>query len=263
MKKILKISEILGVLSIFVFLSLGCTKKVEMVRANTPEEAINLFNTYNLENNVEEMVKLYSDEYIDYIGYDASQIIKIMKSNRKDLNIKSSTVKSIEDVNENLKKAVVTISAVVDNEDTTEDYVYALIKEDGGWSVSPDGITECIEFDVPMNKEKELNLNLVKEAVQFDGVLIRVNLYNDTSNSYVFGTTDEKTEIIVETTEGTFTSIVEEPQKIEKKARNYFIAKIENLKGDITKVTVTSVFDVDKDGNAILDTKKDITAYSK
>ena len=46
MKKILKISEILGVLSIFVFLSLGCTKKVEMVRANTPEEAINLFNTY-------------------------------------------------------------------------------------------------------------------------------------------------------------------------------------------------------------------------
>lgn len=147
--------------------------------------------------------------------------------------------------------------------DTTEDYVYALIKEDGGWSVSPDGITECIEFDVPMNKEKELNLNLVKEAVQFDGVLIRVNLYNDTSNSYVFGTTDEKTEIIVETTEGTFTSIVEEPQKIEKKARNYFIAKIENLKGDITKVTVTSVFDVDKDGNAILDTKKDITAYSK
>ena len=132
MKKILKISEILGVLSIFV-LSLGCTKKVEMVRANTPEEAINLFNTYNLENNVEEMVKLYSDEYIDYIGYDANQIIKVMKKNRKDLNIKSSTVKSIEDVNENLKKAVVTISAVVDNEDTTEDYVYALIKEDGGW----------------------------------------------------------------------------------------------------------------------------------
>lgn len=263
MKKILKISGVLSILWIFVFLSFGCTKKVEMVRPNTAEEAINLFNKYNLENNVEEMVKLYSNEYIDYIGYDASQIIKIMKKNRKDLNIKSSTVKSIEDVNENLKKAVVTISAVVDNEDTTEDYVYALIKEDGGWSVSPDGITECIEFDVPMNKEKELNLNLVKEAVQFDGVLIRVNLYNDTSNSYVFGTTDEKTEIIVETTEGTFTSIVEEPQKIEKKARNYFIAKIENLKGDITKVTVTSVFDVDKDGNAILDTKKDITAYSK
>ena len=108
-----------------------------------------------------------------------------------------------------------------------------------------------------------LNLNLVKEAVQFDGALIRVNLYNDTNNSYIFGTTDEKTEIVVETTEGTFISIVEEPQKIEKKARNYFIAKVENLKGEITKVTVTSVFDVDKDGNAILDTKRDITAYSK
>ena len=42
------------------------------------------------------MVKLYSNEYIDYIGYDANQIIKVMKKNRKDLNIKSSTVKSDE-----------------------------------------------------------------------------------------------------------------------------------------------------------------------
>ena len=263
MKKILKISSILGILSIFVFLSFGCMKKVEMVRANTAKEAINLFNTYNLENNVEEMVKLYSNEYIDYIGYDANQIIKVMKKNRKDLNIKSSTVKSIEDVNENLKKAVVTISAVIDNEETTEDYIYAVIKEDDGWAVSPDGITECINFDVPMSEEKELNLNLVKEAVLFDGAIIRVNLYNNTNNSYVFGTKDEKTEIVVETTEGTFTSVVEEPQKIDKKARNYFIAKVENLKGEITNVTVTSVFDVDKDGNAVLETKRDITAYSK
>ena len=61
----------------------------------------------------------------------------------------------------------------------------------------------------------------------------------------------------------TFTSVVEEPQKIDKKARNYFIAKVENLKGEITNVTVTSVFDVDKDGNAVLETKRDITAYSK
>ena len=263
MKKILKMSRVLGVLLLFVFLSLGCTKNVEMFRSNTAEEAINLFNTYNLENNVEEMVKLYSNEYIDYIGYDASQIIKVMKKNRKDLNIKSSTVKSIEDINENLKKAVVTISAVIDDKETTEDYVYAIIKEDNGWAVSPDSITECINFDVPMSKEKELNLNLVKEAVQFDGALIRVNLYNNTNNSYVFGTEDEKTEIVVETTEGIFTSIVEEPQKVDKKARNYFIAKIENLKGEITKVTVTSVFDVDKDGNTILDTKRDIIAYSK
>lgn len=263
MKKILKISGMLGILLIFVFLSFGCTKNVEMVRANTPEEAINLFNTYNSENNVEEMVKLYSNEYIDYIGYDANQIMKVMKKNRKDLNIKYSTVKGIEDINENLKKAVVTISAMVDDEEVTEDYVYAVIKEDNGWAVSPDGITECINFDVPVDKEKELNLNLVKEAVLFDGALIRVNLYNNTNNSYVFGTTDEKTEIVVKTTEGTFTSIVEEPQKIEKKARNYFIAKLENLKGEIIRVTVTSVFDVDKDGNAILDTKRDITVYSK
>ncbi len=114
-----------------------------------------------------------------------------------------------------------------------------------------------------MDKKKELNLSLVKEAVQFDGALIRVNLYNDTNDAYVFGTQDEKTSIVVETTEGTFTSRVEQPQKIDKKVRNYFIAKIENLKGDIKKVTVTSVFNLDKDGNAILDTKRDIVVYNK
>ena len=263
MKKILKISGVLSILWIFVFLSFGCTKKVEMVRPNTAEETINLFNKYNLENNVEEMVKLYSNEYIDYIGYDASQIIKIMKSNRKDLNIKTSTVKSIEDVNENLKKAVVNINAVINGEETNEDYVYALIKEEDGWSISPDGISECINFDVPANKEKELNLNLMKEAVLFDGALIRVDLYNDTSNSYIFGTKDDKTQIIVETTEGTFTSEVEEPQEISKRVKSYFIAKIQDLKGDIKKVTVTSIYELDKEGNVIVDSKRDIVAYNK
>lgn len=263
MKKILRIYGVLGILSIFIFLSLGCRKKVEMIRANTAEEAINLFNTYNLANNVEDMVKLYSNEYIDYVGYDLNQITKVMKKNRKNLNITSSNIKSIEKVNENLKKAVITISSVVNNESDTEDYIYAIIKEESGWSVSPDAITKCIEFDVPMDRKKELNLNLVKEAVQFDGALIRVNLYNDTNDSYVFGTTDEKTEIIVETTEGIFKSVVEQPQKIDKKARNYFIAKIENLKGDIKNVKLTSVFNLDKDGNAILDTKRDITVYNK
>ena len=263
MKKLLKISKILGILSIVLLMFIGCSKKIEMVRCNTPEETIELFNKYNVENNVEEMVRLYSNVYIDYIGYDVNQITKVIKTNRKDANIKSSTTKSMEDIDENTKKAVGTITSVIDDKESTEDYVYALIKEDNGWSISPDGIKECINFDVPMNTKKELNLHLMKEAIQFDGSLIRVNVYNDTSNVYVFGTEDEKTEIVVETTEGTFKSIVEEPQKIDKRVNSYFIAKIQDLKGDIKKVTVTSVFDVDKDGNTVLDTKRDITVYNK
>lgn len=263
MKKLLKMFKILSAMLIILLMFIGCSKKVEMVRCNTPEETIELFNKYNVENNVEEMVRLYSNVYIDYIGYDVNQLTKAINSNRKGVNIKSSTTKSIEDIDEKTKKAVVTITSVIDNEESKEDYVYALIKEDNGWSISPDGIKECINFDVPMNTEKELNLHLIKEAVQFDGALIRVNVYNDTNNIYVFGTEDEKTEIIVETTEGTFKSIVEEPQKIDKRANSYFIAKIQDLKGEIKKVTVTSVFDVDKDGNTSLDTKRDITVYNK
>lgn len=263
MKKLLKISKLSSVMLIILLMFIGCSKEVEMVRCNTPEETIELFNKYNVENNVEEMVRLYSNAYIEYIGYNAKQLMKAIKSNREGVNIKSSTTKSIEDVDEKTKKAVVTITSVIDNEESTEDYVYALIKEDDGWSISPDGIKECIDFDVPMNTEKELNLHLIKEAVQFDGALIRVNVYNDTNNIYVFGTEDEKTEIIVETSEGTFKSIVEEPQKIDKRANSYFIAKIQDLKGEINKVTVTSVFDVDTDGNTSLDTKRDITVYTK
>ena len=103
-----------------------------MVRANSAEEVLNLFNTYNSENNVEEMVKLYSNAYINYIGYDANQIIKNIKANRKDVIINLSTTKSIEDINDNLKKAIVNISAVINGEETNEDYEYALIKEENG-----------------------------------------------------------------------------------------------------------------------------------
>lgn len=263
MKKLSKMSKILSVMLVILLIFVGCSKKVDMVRSNTAEEIIELFNKYNVENNVEEMVRLYSNAYIDYIGYDITQLTKAIKSNRKGVNIKSSTTKNIEDIDEKTKKAVVTITSVINDEESTEDYVYALIKEDDGWSISPDGIKECINFDVPMNTKKELNLHLMKEAVQFDGALIRVNVYNDTNNIYVFGSEDEKTEIIVDTTEGTYKSIVEEPQKIDKRANSYFIAKIQDLKGEIKKVTVTSVFDVDKDGNTILETKREITVYNK
>lgn len=263
MKKFKRLLTLLCLVSIISILITGCSKEVEMVRGNTAEEVLELFNKYNTENNIEEMVKLYSDEYIDYIGYDANQIIKMIKTNRKDATINSSTTKSVEDISENLKKAVVNINAVINGEETNEDYDYALIKGDNGWSISPDGISECINFDVPANKEKELNLNLMKEAVVFDGALIRVDLYNDTSNSYTFGTESDKTQIIVETTEGTFTSEVEEPQEISKRVKSYFIAKIQDLKGDIKKVTVTSIYDLDKGGNPIADSKRDVVAYNK
>ena len=217
MKNFKKLLTLLCLVTIVFTMLTGCDKKVEMVRANSAEEVLNLFNTYNSENNVEEMVKLYSNAYINYIGYDANQIIKNIKANRKDVTINSSTTKSIEDINDNLKKAIVNISAVINGEETNEDYEYALIKEENGWSISPDGIIDCVEFDVPANEDKQLNLRLIKEGVMFNGALIRVNLYNNTNNTYTFGTEDDKTEIIVETSEGTFTSEVMEPQKIDKK----------------------------------------------
>ena len=245
MKNFKKLLTLLCLVTIVFTMLTGCDKKVEMVRANSAEEVLNLFNTYNSENNVEEMVKLYSNAYINYIGYDANQIIKNIKANRKDVIINSSTTKSIEDINDNLKKAIVNISAVINGEETNEDYEYALIKEENGWSISPDGIIDCVEFDVPANEDKQLNLRLIKEGVMFNG------------------TEDDKAQIIVETSEGTFTSEVVEPQKIDKKVKSYFIANIQDLKGDIKKVTVTSIYDLDSDGNPLKDSKREIVVYNK
>lgn len=263
MKKTLKISGIIGILAILALCCFGCSKEIEMVRPSTAEEAINLFNQYNTENNIKEMVKLYSNEYIDYVGYDASKIIKVIEKNRKNLEIKSSVVKNIEDINEKVKKATVTITSIVDDKEISDDYIYAIISEDNGWAISPDGIIECKNFNVPMSTKGELNLNLIKEAVLFDGSLIRVNVFNDSKKEYVFGTEENKSEIIVKTTEGTFKTTIEEPQKIAKNVRSYFIAKLENLKGDIETVSVTSVYELDKDENVLTDTNREIIIYRK
>ena len=65
MKNFKKLLTLLCLVTIVFTMLTGCDKKVEMVRANSAEEVLNLFNTYNSENNVEEMVKLYSNAYIN------------------------------------------------------------------------------------------------------------------------------------------------------------------------------------------------------
>ena len=97
MKKIKRLLTILCLVSIISILLIGCGKKVEMVRVSTSEEVLELFNKYNTENNIEEMVKLYSDEYIDYI---VPQIYWSSENNLADYEILvewwSDTVKNSE-----------------------------------------------------------------------------------------------------------------------------------------------------------------------
>lgn len=263
MKKFKNILILVCLVIITFAMFTGCDKKVEMIRSDSAEEVLDLFNKYNTENKIEEMVKLYSNAYINYVGYDINQIAKNIKSNRKDVIFKSSITKSIEDINENLKKVTINIVASINGEETNDDYVYALIKDKDGWSISPDGIINCIEFDVPANKDNDLNLRLIKEGIMFDGALIQINLYNNTNNEYIFGVEDDKAQIVVETSEGTFISEIEEPQKVDKKLKSYFMANIKDLKGDIKKVTITSIYNLDNSGNILRDSKREIVVYNK
>ncbi|MDU3722710.1 MAG: hypothetical protein E7G24_05795 [Clostridium celatum] len=256
-----KISALFSIM--LVLFLVGCSKEIVRVKAPTAEEALSLFNKYNVDNNIEEMVKLYSDVYVDAIGYSTNQIIKIMKNNRKDVEINSATIESLEAVDDNTQKANVSITAIVNGEESTESYTYAVLKEGDGWAVSPDGIIGCMNFDVPVSKSKELNLNLVKEIINFTGGIIRVDVVNNSSNDVIFGTNDAKTEVLVETTEGTYKNTLEQSATVNKRSRSSFMSSIDGIKGEIQKVTVTNIYDADKDGNAIDTTKRDIIVYSK
>ena len=117
-----KISALFSIM--LVLFLVGCSKEIVRVKAPTAEEALSLFNKYNVDNNIEEMVKLYSDVYVDAIGYSTNQIIKIMKNNRKDVEINAATIESLEAVDDNTQKANVSITAIVNGEESTESYTF-------------------------------------------------------------------------------------------------------------------------------------------
>ena len=96
----------------------GCTgKDIDGVKASTPQEAIDKFNQYNTEGNIEEMVKLYSDVYVDSVGYSRKQISKMLKRNSSNIKVVKVESKSMDDISDTIKKATVTITSKEDNKD--------------------------------------------------------------------------------------------------------------------------------------------------
>ena len=261
-KKLVKLLSVIGISSVLL-MGCGKSKDVEPLRLPTAEEAVEQFNLYNKENNVNEMARLYADCYVDSTGYDLGTIQKILKNSRKEAEIITSELVSMEDFDANIKKATIKITSKVNNEETTENYDYAVIKEEDGWAVSPDGIIKCEDFNIPMSNKGELNLNLAKNVTLYEGGMIRVNVFNDSKNKFMFGSNDNKCDIIVETSTGKYVTTMDEPTKLEKNVNSYFLARMKELNGEITKVTVTNIYELDKDENIVEDSKKDIIVYEK
>ena len=88
-------------------------------------------------------------------------------------------------------------------------------------------------------------------------------MYNYTTGQYQFGEEDDFCQIIVETTEGEYTTSMESVGSLAKKTQTYFTAKVEDIKGDVTKITLTNVYDLDSEGNIIEDSKRDVVVYEK
>lgn len=255
---------ILSIIMIFtISLFTGCTgKDINGVKVNTAEEALKQFNQYNVDGNIEEMVKLYSDVYVDSVGYNRKQISRILKKNSGDVKVIKAETTKIEDVNDNVKKAIVSITSKQDDkEQITNDYIYAIVKEEGGWAVSPDGVYKCQNFNIPAPNQKELNLNLAKEIFVFDGIILRINLLNDSKKQMVFGKEGNYSKVVVDTKEGKYETTIEQIVPVDSTTQTYFLTRINGLKGDIQKVTITSIYEGDGKGNPIDGTEKDFVAY--
>lgn len=265
MKNLRKITKILLSVTLIGALFTGCSSSdVKRVKSSTAEEAIELFNKYNEEDNVEEMVKLYSDVYMDAVGYTTGTIVKMLKENRKDVDVTKSEVVSVEDIDENTKKAeILSTTKNKEGEEESYTYVYGILKEEGGWSVSPDGVIGFVNYDQPEMDKDALNFYLSKTIDTFDGTVFRVEVYNYTTGQYQFGEEDDFCQIIVETTEGEYTTSMESVGSLAKKTQTYFTAKVEDIKGDVTKITLTNVYDLDSEGNIIEDSKRDVVVYEK
>ena len=261
-KRFLKILLVAGLVSLSL-VGCGAKAEVEPVRLGTPEELVETFIKDNEEKNVSEMVKLYSDVYVDSTGYDLSTIEKILEKSKKEYEIVNSELVSMEDYSDTIKRATIKITSKANDEETTTDYEYALIKEEDGWAISPDGIIACENFDIPMYNKGELTLNLAENIKLFEGGILRVKVYNDSKNKFMFGSEANKCEIIVETSTGKYVTTMDEPTMLDKKVNSYFLARITELDGEINKVTVTNIYELDKDENIIEDSKKDIIAYQK
>lgn len=261
-KGFFKILLVAGIAS-SVLVGCGTKANVEPIRLGTPEEVVDTFIKDNQENNVSEMAKLYADVYVDSTGYDLSTIEKILEKSRKEYEIINSELVSMEDYSDTIKKATIKITSKSNDEETSNNYDYALIKEDDGWAISPDGIIACENYDIPMYDKGELTLNLAKNIKLFEGGILRVKVYNDSKNQFMFGSENNKCEIIVETSTGKYVTTMDEPTQLDKKVNSYFLARITDLDGEINKVTVTNIYTLDKDGNIIEDSKKDFVAYQK
>ncbi|MCQ2968638.1 MAG: hypothetical protein MJ191_00685 [Clostridium sp.] len=224
----------------------GCTTKdIEAVRTENAEEVINLFNEYNKANDIENMVSLYSDVYLDSVGYSRGKVVEMLEANRKNAEITKSESESIEVIDENIKKAVVNMGIIEDGEEVQYTYTYAMIKEDDGWALSPDGVMECSNFEVPEIVSGKLNLYLSKMIKLVDGYILRADILNSSSKVYSFGKKDNLCKIIVETTEGEYSTSMLEEIKLDKKVKTYFMAKFDDLDGEVKKVTITNVYDVE------------------
>lgn len=251
------------VLALSFVLLAGCSKSVESIRTETSEEAIELFNKYNVDDNVDGMISLYSNVYINSTGYSTKQMTKIMKNNREKANITKSVTKNIIDKNENLKLARVEITATINGEVKVDTYNYAIIKEERGWAVSPDGVINSVSYDVPAPKEDKLSINLSRVITTFDGTIIRCNVNNTSNNSFMFGSKDKKCEVVVETTEGVFSTYMDQEVIFNKNMQNHFMANFKDLVGDVNKVTIKSIYNLDNKGNVVLDSVQDVIVYTK
>ena len=162
----------------------------------------------------------------------------------------------------NREKAVVNMAIMEDGKEVPYTYNYAMVKEDDGWAVSPDGVIECTNVEAPEIVSGKLNIYLSKMIKLVDGYILRADISNNSSKAYSFGKEGNLCKVVVETTEGEYSTSMLEEVKLDKKVKTYFMARFDELEGEVKKVTVTNIYDIEDDAIKE-DSIRDIIIYEK
>lgn len=262
-KKCIKTISLVSIIAISMFVFAACgsngEKKASAANAGqqsgkseekskelTAEETMNKIMQLRKDGKLEEFTNLIWPKYLEIESLTKEQLI----SNMKDYDFKNSyvikdyRVSSVTDFDKDIKKAVVSLKYTDSSkEEKTEDDVFALIKENGTWKVSPSGEIDKKDYnyDNMAPEDGKLFMLLTREIKNVQGSSLRIKVVNKSNIDLALGWVNGA-KVIVDTDKGQFITTLKPGLKITQGLDDYLNVDVQNMSGTIKQVKIASIF---------------------
>lgn len=236
-------------------------------KANTPEVVLGQYLDYRKNQEHENIEPIISPSYLGIHDKGSNQfILELQESD--DNTFKEIVDYKITDVTEVNKK---TFSAKVEidyidksDKEKTINETYAILKEDGVWKVSPDGVLDATVYShgTIIAKEGDFSIELKKRVRTTTGTKLLMKVINNGDVDVSLGGINP-TEVILETSEGRIVESLKSTVCVKSGVEGYVSVDIPDFTGDIYKVTVEEILILDKNGNPSFDNVREWVIYKK